>query len=182
MNLGKYVFAQLLSFVDRYEFTKCVKRYKGNRHTRELDCWNQFVLLFFGQTLTLNSLRSISVNLRAHQHQPYHLGIKRYVDASVISRANERRDWHIFADFGNYLIRLVPPLYADFPVENANLENAIFALDSTTISVSINLCSWAEGKYSRGGSQDAHFAEFAWKYSRVYPDNRRQITRQQCVG
>lgn len=106
---------------------------------------------FFGQTLTLNSLRSISVNLRAHQHQPYHLGIKRYVDASVISRANERRDWHIFADFGNYLIRLVQPLYADFPVENANLENAIFALDSTTISVSINLCSWAEGKYSRGG-------------------------------
>ena len=84
MHSGKYVFAQLLSFVDRYEFGKCVEQDKGNRHVRELDCWNQFVLLFFGQILSLNSLRSISVNLRAHQHQLYHLGIKRYVDSSVL--------------------------------------------------------------------------------------------------
>jgi hypothetical protein len=140
----------MLSFIDRYEFNKCVKRYSGNYHARELDCWNPFVLLFFGQLLSLNSLRSISVNLRAHQHQLYHLGIKRYVDSSVLSRANEKRNWRIFADFGNYLIKLVRPLYADCPIPNIDLDNEIFALDSTTISVSINLCVWAEGKYSRG--------------------------------
>ena len=150
MYSGKYVFTQMLSFIDRYEFNKCVKRYFGNYHARELDSWNQFVLLFFGQLLSLNSLRSISVNLRAHQHQLYHLGIKRYVDSSVLSRANEQRDWRIFADFGNYLIKSVRPLYAHCPIPNINLDNEIFALDSTTISVSINLCVWAEGKYSRG--------------------------------
>jgi hypothetical protein len=150
MHSGKYVFSQILSFIDRYEFNKCVKRYFGNYHARELDCWNQFVLLLFGQMLSLNSLCSISVNLRAHQHQLYHLGIKRYVNSSLLSRANEKRDWRIFADFGNYLIRLVRPLYAHCPIPNIDLENEIFALDSTTISVSINLCTWAEGKYSRG--------------------------------
>jgi hypothetical protein len=150
MYSGKYVFAQLLPFVDRYEFNKCVKQYKGNRHVRELDCWNQFLQLFFGQLLALNSLNSISVCLKAHRHHLYHLGIKRYVDSSVLSRANSQRNWQIFADFGNYLIRLVRPLYANSPIENIDLDNEIFALDSTTISVSINLFTWAEGKYSRG--------------------------------
>ena len=150
MYSGKYVFAQLLPFVNRYEFSKCIKRYCGNRHVRELDCWNQFLQLFFGQLLSLNSLNSISICLKAHQHQLYHFGIKRYVDSSVLSRANVRRNWQIFADFGNYLIHLVRPLYADIPIKNIDLDNEIFALDSTTISVSINLFTWAEGKYSRG--------------------------------
>jgi hypothetical protein len=109
-----------------------------------------FVQLFFGQLASLPSLRSISVCLEAHKHQLYHLGIKKQVDSSVLSRANEKRDWRIFADFGNYLIRLVRPLYADSPVPNIDIDNGIFALDSTTISVSINLFTWAGGKYSRG--------------------------------
>jgi hypothetical protein len=78
------------------------------------------------------------------------LGIKKYVVHTTLSRANERRNWQIFADFGNYLIKLVRPLYADSPIPTIDLENEIFALDSTTISVSINLFTWAEGKYSRG--------------------------------
>jgi hypothetical protein len=86
----------------------------------------------------------------AHKHQLYHLCIKKWVDSSVLSRANERREWQIFADFGHYLIRLVRPLYAKCPVPNVDIDNEVFALDSTTISVSINLCTWAEGKYSRG--------------------------------
>lgn len=150
MYSGKFVFSQVLSIVNQYEFNKYVKRYKGNFHVRELDCWNQFVQLFFGQLARLPSLRSISVCLKAHKHQLYHLGIKKQVDSSVLSRANERRNWLIFADFGNYLIQLVRPLYAECPVANLDIDNEIFALDSTTISVSINLFTWAEGKYSRG--------------------------------
>lgn len=150
MHKGKFVFSQVLDIVSQYEFNKCVKRYKGNYHVRELDCWNQFVQLLFGQLASLPSLRSISTCLKAHEHQLYHLGVKKQVDSSVLSRANERRNWMIFSDFGNYLIRLVRPLYADCPIPNLDIDNEIFALDSTTISVSINLFTWAEGKYTRG--------------------------------
>lgn len=150
MHTGKFVFSQVLDFVSQYEFNKHVKHYKGNYHVRELDCWNQFIQLLFGQLASLPSLRSISTCLQAHEHQLYHLGIKKYVDSSVLSRANERRNWKIFADFGSYLIQLVRPLYADCPIPNLDIDNEIFALDSTTISVSINLFTWAEGKYSRG--------------------------------
>jgi hypothetical protein len=150
MHTGNFVFSQVLSVVSQYEFNKLVKRYKGNYHVRELDCWNQFVQLLFGQLASLPSLRSISTCLQAHEHQLYHLGIKKYGDSSVQSRANERRNWMIFADFGNYLIQLVRPLYANCPIPNLNLDNEIFALDSTTISVSINLFTLSEGKYSRG--------------------------------
>lgn len=111
---------------------------------------SQFVQLLFGQITSLDSLRSICVCLKAHKAQLYHLGVRQAVSHTTLSRANENRDWRIFADFGNYLIAKVRPLYSDCPIPKLDLENVIFALDSTTISVSINLCTWAEGKYSRG--------------------------------
>jgi len=150
MNSGKYVFAQILQFVNKYEFEKCVERYKGNHRVRGLNCWNQFVQLFFGQLTSLNSLRDICTCLKAHKKKLYHLGIKQNVNQSTLSRANERRDWRIFADFGDYLIKTVRPLYANTPIPNVDIENDVFALDSTTISLSIKLFSWARGKYSRG--------------------------------
>lgn len=84
MNSGKYVFAQLLDFVNKYEFEKCVNRYKGNYRTRELDCWNQFVQLFFGQITSLNSIRDICLCLKAHKNKLYHLGIKQNVNQSTL--------------------------------------------------------------------------------------------------
>jgi hypothetical protein len=150
MHLGKYVFTQILGMVNRYEFDKCVKRYFGDYHTRDLSCWNQFIQLFFGQLTSLNSLRDIDLCLNAHKGKLYHLGIKQHVHFSSLSRANEKRDWRIFADFGDYLIKLVRPLYAESPIPNIDVENEVFALDSTTISLSINLFTWAKGKYSRG--------------------------------
>ncbi len=150
MNSGKYVFAQLLQVVSRYEFDKCVVRYNGNYRVRELNCWNQFIQLFFGQLTARNSLRDICVCLKAHRKKLYHLGIKQNVNQSTLSRANEGRDWRIFADFGEYLIKLVRPLYAQSPIPNVSVENDVFALDSTTISLSIKLFAWAPGKYSRG--------------------------------
>ena len=150
MNSGKYVFAQLLQFVNKYEFEKCVNRHKGDHRVRELNCWNQFIQLFFGQLTSLNSLRDICLCLKAHRNKLYHLGIKQNVNQSTLSRANENRDWRIFADFGEYLIKKVRPLYANSPIPNIEIENDVFALDSTTISLSIKLFSWAKGKYSRG--------------------------------
>lgn len=150
MNSGKYVFAQILQFVNKYEFEKCVTRYKGDHRVRGLNCWNQFVQLFFGQLTSLNSLRDICTCLKAHKKKLYHLGIKQNVNQSTLSRANENRDWRIFADFGEYLIKAVRPLYTDTPIPNVDIDNDVFALDSTTISLSIKLFSWARGKYSRG--------------------------------
>jgi hypothetical protein len=150
MNSGKYIFAQLLQFVNKYEFEKCVNRYKGDHRVRELNCWNQFIQLFFGQLTSLNSLRDICLCLKVHKNKLYHLGIKQNVNQSSLSRANEKRDWRIFADFGEYLIQQVRPLYANCPIPNIDIDNDVFALDSTTISLSIKLFSWAHGKYSRG--------------------------------
>jgi IS4 transposase len=149
MYSGKYVFSQLLDFVNKYEFEKSVQRYNGDFRTRDLNCWNQFVQLFFGQITSLNSLRDICLCMKAHKRKLYHLGIKQNVNQSTLSRSNEKRDWRIFADFGEYLIRLVRPLYAENSIPEVNIDNDVFALDSTTISLSIKLFSWAEGKYSR---------------------------------
>ena len=150
MNSGKYVFAQVLTLVNRYEFQKCVKRYNGDYRTRELNCWNQFAQLFFGQLTGRNGLRDICLCLNAHKNNLYHLGIKQSVNQSTLSRANENRDWRIFADFGTYLINLVQPLYADSSIPDLEIDKDVFVLDSTTISVSIILMNWAKGKYSRG--------------------------------
>ncbi len=150
MNSGKYVFSQLLQFIPRYEFEKYVSLYKGDYRTRELNCWNQFIQLFCGQLTSRHSLRDICTCLKAHRNKLYHLGIKQYVNQSSLSRANERRDYRIFEDFGNYLIQQVRPLYSKEPIPDVNIDNEVFALDSTTISLSIKLFSWAPGKYSRG--------------------------------
>ena len=150
MYTGKYVFSQVLEFVNKYEFNKCVARNNGDFRIHELDCWNQFIQLFFGQLTSLESLRSICTCLKAHKGKLYHFSIKKNVVHTTLSRANENRTWQVFSDFGNYLIKLVRPLYANYPIPNLTLENEIFALDATSISVSINLFTWALGKYSRG--------------------------------
>jgi len=150
MNTGKFVFTQVLSVVNRYEFQKCVNRYNGDYRTRGLNCWNQFAQLFFGQLTSRNGLRDICLCLNAYKNSLYHLGIRQSVNQSTLSRANENRDWRIYADFGLYLINLVQPLYADNSFQDFEIDNNVFVLDSTTISVSIILMNWAQGKYSRG--------------------------------
>ena len=88
MNSGKYVFAQLLHFINRYEFEKFVSKYNGDFRIREFNCWNQFVQLFFGQLTSRNSLRDICTCLKAHKNKLYHLGISSCVNQSTLSRAN----------------------------------------------------------------------------------------------
>jgi len=150
MNTGKYVFAQVLSLVNRYEFKKCVDRYNGDYKARGLNCWNQFAQLFFGQLTGRNGIRDICLCLSVHKGQLYHLGIKQGVDHSTLSRANENRDWRIYADFGSYLIGLVRPLYTENHPLLSGIDKDVFVLDSTTISVSLVLMDWAHGKYSKG--------------------------------
>lgn len=150
MHLGKFVFAQIVEFIPRFEFEKCVKRYKGDFHAKSLNSYNHLLQLIFGQITACTSLRDICLCLKAHQNNLYHLGIRQNVVHSTLSRANDNRDYRIFQDFGYYMIEQVRPLFAKEKIPLIDLDNTIFALDSTTISVSINLAAWASGKYSRG--------------------------------
>ena len=150
MHFGKFVFAQIVEFIPRFEFEKCVKRYKGDFHARSLNSYNHLLQLIFGQITACTSLRDICLCLKAHQNNLYHLGIRQNVVHSTLSKANEKRDYRIFQDFGFYLIEQVRPLFVKEKIPLVDLENTIFALDSTSISVSINLAAWASGKYSRG--------------------------------
>lgn len=150
MYSGRYVFSQVVDFVPRYEFDKIVAKYNGNYHTRELSCYNQFLHLLFGQLTGCSSLREICLCLEAHKSILYHLGFGKTVDSTSLSRANERRSWRIYEEFGYLLIGIVRPLYYYDKVPDVPLPNDVLALDSTTISVSIKLCAWALGKYSRG--------------------------------
>ena len=95
MNSGKYVFAQILQFVNKYEFEKCVSRYKGDHRVRELNCWNQFIQLFFGQLTSRNSLRDICLCLKAHKNKLYHLGIKQNVhtNGAIVRVSADRHGW-----------------------------------------------------------------------------------------
>lgn len=150
MNIGKYVFAQVIDFIPRYQFDKLVKKYKGDWHAKELTCYNQLLQLLFGQIIGCDSLRDICMCLEAHSGILYHLGIKKSVTHSSLSRANENRDCRIYEELGKYLIALVRPMYSGTKVTEITIENVIYALDSTTISTSIVLAAWALGKYSKG--------------------------------
>ena len=111
MNQGKYVFAQFNSMIVRYEFDKCVNRYNGDYKVKDFSCWCQFLSMVFGQLTHRESIRDIATCLKAHQNNIYHLGIKHAVSHSTLTRANEKRDWRIYADFAKYLIGIVRPLY-----------------------------------------------------------------------
>ena len=150
MNVGRYIFAQITDFIPRYEFDKMVAKYQGDFHAKDLTCYNQLLHLLFGQLTSCDSLRDICLCLEAHKASLYHLGFRNTVTISSLSRANENRDYRIYEELGRYMIQTVRPLYAKTKIKDIIEENVIYALDSTTISTSIKLASWALGKYSRG--------------------------------
>ena len=148
--MSKYIFAQVVDFIPRYQFDKLVRKYQGDYHIHELSCYNQFLHLLFGQLTACSSLRDICLCLSAHSKSLYRLGFGNTVDSSSLSRANERRNYRIYEELGYYLIRLVRPYYTGVALIGIEANNPLFALDSTTISVSIKLATWAYGKYSKG--------------------------------
>jgi len=150
MNEGKYVFAQITSYIPQFQFDRIVDKYNGNYRAHELTCRNQFLHLLFGLITPCNSPRDICLCLEAHKDILYHMGFRNTVDSSSLSRAKERRDYRIYEEFGYYLIGLVRPYYRKEKLPDVDIDNAIFALDSTTISTSIKLATWALGKYGKG--------------------------------
>ena len=142
MNHGKYVFAQLFDMLPKYEFDKCVARYRGNGRVKGFTCWVQFLTMSFGQLTGRESLRDTVNCLSAHQKKFYHLGITFVVSRSTLAEANENRDWRIYADFAQVLLGLARPLYLhdDFGLE---ISNTVYALDATTIDLCLSVFWWA---------------------------------------
>jgi hypothetical protein len=148
MNQGGTVFSQIVSLLDYESFRKCVRKYNGDNGVRRFSCWEQFLALAFAQLTRRESLRDIEVSLTAHQRHLYHSGFRSLVKRSTLADANERRDWRIFAAFAQELIRQARALYVGSDL-GLQLDGILYALDSTTIDLSLTLFPWAPYQQSK---------------------------------
>ena len=142
MYTGQLVFSQVTDHLPMHTFRRCEKRYQGERYVKRFRCFDQYLSMAFAQLTYRESLRDIEACLRAHQSKLYHMGIRSRVVRSTLSDANEQRDWRIYADFAQALIRIARPLYAkeDLGLE---LDNTVYALDASTIDLCLSVFPWA---------------------------------------
>jgi len=144
MYQGKFVFSQIVSIISKYEFSKSVEKYSGNYRAKELKSWQHFLYMMFGQLTYREGIRDIISCLEAHESKVYHLGLKKIVSATTLSRANESRDWRIWADFATSLINIARPLYLEDSDFTLKLDNTVYALDSSTIDLCLSVFKWAK--------------------------------------
>jgi len=142
MNQGRTVFSQLISFLPDRDFRRCVERYQGDLRLRGFTCWDQYLAMAFAQLTYRESLRDIEACLGSLQGKLYHLGFRGKVARSTLADANESRDWRIFADFAHRLIATARGLYVRDPM-GVDLDESLYALDSTTIDLCLALFPWA---------------------------------------
>ncbi len=150
MNTGRTVFSQIMDFLPLRDFRKCVRRYRGNHKVQKFSCLDQFLCMAFAQLTYRESLRDIEVCLRAMQTKLYHMGIRSRISKSTLADANENRDWRIYGDFAQVLIHTARELYIheEFAVE---LDQTVYALDSTTIDLCLSLFPWAKFRKHKAG-------------------------------
>jgi hypothetical protein len=146
---GQFVFAQLMDFLPRREFSNCIARHGGHRRPRGFSCRDQFLCLAFAQLTFRESLRDIETCLRALGPKLYHAGFRGKISRSTLADANRTHDWRIYADFAQVLIRRARRLYASGPLA-ADLEQTVYALDSTTIDLCLSLFPWARFRRHKG--------------------------------
>ena len=150
MNIGRTVFSQVIDFLPLWDFRKCVARYHGNYKVKKFSCMDQFLCMAFAQLTYRESLRGIEACLRAMQSKLYHMGIRSRISRSTLADANENRDWRIYGDFAQVLIHIARGLYVeeDFGVD---LDQTVYALDSTTIDLCLSLFPWAKFRKHKAG-------------------------------
>jgi len=144
MNKGKTVFSQIMDYAPQHIFNQLVAEHKGNYRYRTFSCWDQLLCLAFAQLTYRESLRDIETCLRSNSEKLYHMGIKGNVSRTNLARANETRDWKIFARFANHLIQEALSLYAKEDLIYKELDNSLYALDSSTIDLCLSLFPWAK--------------------------------------
>ncbi|MFA5228868.1 MAG: IS4 family transposase [Candidatus Paceibacterota bacterium] len=148
MNKGKTIFAQIMSLVNEYEFKKCVDHYKGDRHSIKFKCRDQFMVMSFAQFTDRSGLRDIETTLNLCTQDLYRYGLKA-MPRSTLAEANEKKNWHIYQDFAQVLIREAKKLYANQKLR-VDLDEMVYAFDSSTIELCLKLCPWATFHHGRG--------------------------------
>ena len=149
MLTGEFVFSQLMAFFPKYEFNKCVNRYRGNYRVSNFSCRDQFLCMAFAQLTYRESLRDIEVCLRALQPKLYHAGFRSMVARNTLANANRQRDWRIYADFAQVLIAHARKLYLHDDI-GFKFEQTAYAFDSTTIDLCLSLFPWAKFRRRKG--------------------------------
>jgi len=149
MNTGKIIFSQIMEHLPMHTFRRCVQRYNGHYKVKSFSCLDQYLCMSFAQLTYRESLRDIEACLRAQQNKLYHMGIRSKISRSTLADANESRNWRIYADFAQSLINIARRLYIDddFGIE---LDNTVYALDSTTIDLCLSTFSWATFRNTKG--------------------------------
>ncbi|MFZ1729598.1 MAG: IS4 family transposase [Bacteroidota bacterium] len=142
MNSGQTVFAQIMDYFPKKQFATCVRRYHGGRKVKTFSCRDQYLCMMFAQLTWRESLRDIETCLRAHQAKLYHMGFRSVISRSTLADANSVRDWRIYADLAQTLIRIARPLYRDEPF-GVELDHTVYALDATTIDLCLSVFPWA---------------------------------------
>jgi hypothetical protein len=142
MNAGRTIFSQLVKHLPHKEFQRCVARYRGDSNLRGFSCWDQYLAMAFAQLTYRESLRDIEACLGAMRPKLYHMGFRGRVARSTLADANDAHDWRIYADFAQVLIAIARPLYAQEPM-GVELDQGLYALDSTTIDLCLSLFPWA---------------------------------------
>ena len=139
MNKPKYVFAQLVAFLDDNKFRHIVDKYDGNRYVKHFTCWNQLLTLMFGQLSNRESLRDLIIAIEAHYQKCYHLGLGKHVTRSNLAKANTNRDYRIFEEYAYYLVSEARRKRA---TDIFKLDGNVYAFDSTTISLCLDVFWW----------------------------------------
>lgn len=148
MNKGKYVYAQIVEFLPQWMFDNIVNKYDGKRYVKHFTCWNQLLVMIFGQLTTRDSLRDLIVAIDAHNKKSYHLGFGKSVTRSNLSKANEKRDCRIFEEFAYYLIDVARQKRSNNDFE---IKGKVYAFDSTTIDLCLSVFWWAKFRKHKGG-------------------------------
>jgi len=148
MNKGKYVFAQLTDFLPLRVFDSLVVKYSGNKYVRHFTCWNQLLCMIFGQLTNRDSLRDLIVTINAHSQKTYHLGFGKSVTRSNFAKANENRNSKIFEEFAYHLIDIARKKLSN---DNFLINGKVYAFDSSTIDLCLNVFWWAKFRKAKGG-------------------------------
>jgi hypothetical protein len=146
---GKTIFSQVVELIHPQQFRRCVARYRGDYKVKAFSCWDQFLCMAFAQLTFRESLRDIEDCLKARSDQLYHLGFRSRVCRSTLADANEVRDWRIYADLAALLIKKARRLYSGEQID-VELQQSVYALDSTTIDLCLNLFPWARFQTTKG--------------------------------
>ena len=148
MNKGKYVFSQLLDFLDKDVFLRISNKYNGNRYVKSFTCWNQLAVMMFGQLSNRESLRDLVLATQAHANKAFHLGFGKYASKSTLADANTKRDYRIFEEFA---YRVMAEAQKCRAVEIFKLGGKVYAFDSTTIDLCLSVFEWALFRKKKGG-------------------------------